>query len=59
MSPDWLSYTVLAVLLIWDYALITYIMRKVLAIDIVAGLIVAFLYFATTYGAAYSLTLAF
>lgn len=58
-SHHWLAYTLLAALMIWDYALITYLMRKVLAVDMIAGVIVAFLYFATTYGIAYSLTLAF
>jgi hypothetical protein len=59
MTHDWLSYTFLVILLVWDMALISYLMKKVLSIDIFASVIVALLYFATTYGAAYALTLAF
>lgn len=59
VTHDWLSYTLLAGLFFWDYALITYIMKKALVIDIFASLVVTFLYFICTYGLAYSLTLAF
>jgi hypothetical protein len=59
VTHDWLSYTVLAILMIWDFSLITYIMKKVLAIDVFASVVVTFFYFITTYGAAYALTLAF
>lgn len=57
LTHDWLSYTALVGLIIWDYALVTYIMKKVLAVDIFASLVVTFFYFMTTYGAAYVLTL--
>lgn len=59
VTHDWLSYVFLAALLIWDFSLITYIMKKVLAIDIWASIVVAFFYFMLTYGAAYALTMAF
>lgn len=58
-SHSWLSYTLLAAVLIWNFALITYLMKKVLAIDVFASGVVAFLYFMCTYAAAYSFTLAF
>ncbi len=57
ITHDWLSYVFLFGLILWDFALVTYIMKKVLSIDLVAGLVVSFFYFATTYGAAYLLTL--
>jgi hypothetical protein len=58
VTDHWLSWTLLVGLIIWDFSLVTYIMKKVLNIDLIAGLVVAFFYFATTYGAAYLLTLA-
>jgi len=57
VTHDWLSYTVMALLIAWDFALITYIMKKVLAVDLLASLIVSFIYFIATYGAAYMLTI--
>lgn len=59
LTHSWFSYTVLAVLLIWDFSVITYLMKKVLSVDIFASCIVALLYFVCTYAAAYSFTLAF
>jgi hypothetical protein len=59
VTHDWPSYVVLIGLVAWDFALITYIMKKVLAIDVLASVVVAFLYFMLTYGAAYGLTMAF
>lgn len=56
VTNSWISYIFLAALIFWDFALITYIMKKVLAIDIWASLVVSFLYLLTTYGAAYGLT---
>jgi hypothetical protein len=57
ISHHWLSYTLLIGLIFWDFALITYVMKKVLAVNLLASIIVSFFYFATTYGAAYLLTL--
>lgn len=56
VTNSWLSYVFLIALILWDFALITYIMKKALAIDILASLVVSFVYFVTTYGAAYALT---
>lgn len=56
VTNSWPSYVFMAILIAWDFALIAYIMKKVLAVDIWASLVVAVLYFVTTYGAAYSLT---
>lgn len=57
VTDSWFSYAALALLVAWDFALITYIMRKVLAVDLLAGLIMSFVYFIATYGAAYMLTI--
>lgn len=59
VTHEWPSYVILIGLVAWDFALITFIMKKVLTIDIFASLVVAFLYFMLTYGAAYGLTIAF
>ena len=58
VTDSWISYAMLACLIIWDFALVAYIMKKVLTIDIYASLVVAFFYFVGTYGLAYSVTLA-
>jgi hypothetical protein len=57
VTHDWLSYTFLITLILWDFSIITYVMKRVLAVDTLASLIVAFFYFVTTYGLAYLLTL--
>lgn len=59
LTHSLLSYLFLVVVIVWNYALITYIMKKVLAVDTTAGIIVALLYFICIYVVAYSLTLAF
>lgn len=59
VTHHWLSYTLLFILIAWDFALVTYIMKKVLAIDWLASFIVSFFYFIATYGLAYVLTMAF
>lgn len=56
VTHDWLSYLLLTGLMAWDFALIAYIMKKVLLIDNFASLIVAFFYLIGTFGIAYSLT---
>ncbi len=52
-----LSYILMFILIIWDYALITYIFKKVLGINTAAGCVMATFYFLSTYGGAYGLTL--
>lgn len=56
-THDWLSYASLVSIIIWDFSIVAYVMKKVLAIDTLASAIVSFFYFATTYGLAYLLTL--
>lgn len=55
VSDDALSYYTLALLVIWDYALISYIIRQVLKINIPAGVAIAFLYFVCVYFGAFVL----
>lgn len=57
VTHDWLSYVALTALILWDFSLITYIMKKVLAIDIWASIVVTVFYFGLTYALAYGLTL--
>lgn len=59
ITPDWLSYTALTGLLIWIFAVISYLLKKVLSIDVLASSVLAFVYFISTYGLAYSFTLLF
>jgi len=55
VSEDALSYYVLSLLLIWDYALVTYIIRQTLRINLLASLSISFLYFTVTYFGAFAL----
>lgn len=57
VSEDLLSYYLLAALIVWDYALITYIVKKVLSINTLASLTISFFYFVMTYAGAYGVTL--
>lgn len=57
VSESWLSYSIVACLIVWDYVLVSYIIKKVLAVNIVATMIVSFAYFALTYAGAYGITL--
>ncbi|MCL7422368.1 MAG: hypothetical protein M8364_15865 [Methylobacter sp.] len=50
-----LSYYTFAGLALWQYALITYLIRCTLSINIPAALTLSFLYFILTYGAAFGL----
>lgn len=59
VTYDWLSYTAFVGVIFWNFALIAYIMKRVLAIDVFASMVIAFLYFVSTYGVAYSFTLLF
>jgi hypothetical protein len=55
VSEDALSYYLFAMLLFWDYALVTHIIRQVLSINIFASLILALFYFIATYFTAFAL----
>lgn len=52
-----ISYFTLGLLVLWDYILITFIIKKVIAINLAASLTVSFFYFLITYVGAYGLTL--
>jgi len=55
VSEDALSYYVLSLLLIWDYALVTYIVRQTLKINLAASIAISILYFTVTYFGAFAL----
>lgn len=55
VSEDPLSYYFLSLLLFWDYAVVTYIIKQVLAINLFASLILALFYFIATYFGAFAL----
>jgi hypothetical protein len=55
VSESTLSYYVFALLVFWDFALITYIFKRVLSINLIAGAALSLFYFMATYGAAFGL----
>lgn len=55
VTDDLLSYYVVGVLLFWNFTLVTYIIKKVLAINAPASAVVALFYFAATYFGAFAL----
>ncbi len=55
ISEEPLSYYLLILLLLWDYALVTYIIRQVLSINIIASLVLSLFYFIATYFGAFAL----
>ena len=57
VSEDLISYYLFGILMLWDYVLITYIIKKVLSINTAASLTISFFYFMMTYVGAYGLTL--
>ena len=57
VSEDLISYYLFGLLMLWDYVLITYIIKKVLSINTAASLTISFFYFMMTYVGAYGLTL--
>jgi len=57
VSESLISYYLMGLLIFWDFILITYIIQKVLAINIAASLSLSFFYFMMTYAGAYALTL--
>lgn len=57
VTEDVLSYYLMAALIIWDFSLITFVIKKVLSINTAASLTIAFFYFMLTYVGAYGVTL--
>ncbi|MGZ5050135.1 MAG: hypothetical protein ACXWF8_09000 [Methylobacter sp.] len=49
VTEEPLSYYLLMLLLLWDYAIVTYISKQALSINLFASLIVALSYFIATY----------
>ncbi|MCK5830075.1 MAG: hypothetical protein KAH20_07195 [Methylococcales bacterium] len=56
VSEDALSYYLLGLLVLWDFILITYIVKNVLSINLAASLTISFFYFGMTYAGAYAIT---
>jgi len=57
VSESILSYYLFALLILWDFVLITYILKSILSINMAASLSISFFYFIMTYFGAYALTL--
>ncbi len=55
VSEEPLSYYFFALLLFWEYALVTHIIRQVMSINIFASLVVTLFYFIATYFSAFAL----
>ncbi|CAA9892297.1 conserved membrane hypothetical protein [Candidatus Methylobacter favarea] len=55
VSEDPLSYYFFAILLFWDYAMVTYIIKCTLSINILASTVLALFYFTATYFGAFAL----
>lgn len=55
MSEDPLSYYVLSLLVLWYFALVTFIIQEVVSVNIFASLALSLLYFAVTYGGAFGI----
>ncbi|MFA6052020.1 MAG: hypothetical protein WC762_05470 [Methylobacter sp.] len=55
ISESPLSYYFFGLLLLWDYALVTHIIKQALAINIFASLALSFFYFTATYLGAFAL----
>jgi hypothetical protein len=55
VSEDPLSYYFFAILLLWDYAMVTYIIRRTLSINILASIVLSLFYFTATYFGAFAL----
>lgn len=56
VTESQLSYYFMAALVLWDFVLITYIIKHVLSINTAASTVIAFFYFAMTYAGAYGVT---
>ncbi|MEO1879574.1 MAG: hypothetical protein ABGX40_06325 [Methylococcales bacterium] len=59
VSESLLSYYFMGALILWDFVLITFILKKVIGINFFASVVISFFYFMMTYVGAYSLTLLF
>ncbi len=57
VTDSLISYYILGGLILWDYILIAYILRKTLGINIAASLTLSFFYFMMTYAGAYFVTI--
>ncbi len=57
VSENILSYYLLGLLMLWDFILITYIIKSILSINLAASLTISTFYFIMTYVGAYALTL--
>lgn len=55
VSEDILSYYFLALLLLWNFALVAQIIRQVLSVNIFASLVLSLFYFTATYLGAFAL----
>lgn len=55
VSEEPLSYYFFGMLLFWDYAVVTHIIRQVLSINVFASMVLALLYFTATYFGAFAL----
>lgn len=55
VSEEPLSYYFLALLLFWDYAVVTYIIKQVLSVNLIASLVLSLSYFTVTYFGAFAL----
>ncbi len=56
VTEDILSYYLMGFLILWDFVLITYIIKKILSINTAASIAISFFYFMMTYAGAYALT---
>lgn len=57
VSESILSYYLFGLLTLWDFVLITYILKSILSINLAASLTIALFYFVMTYVGAYGITL--
>jgi len=57
VSESIFSYYLMGFLVIWDFILITYIIKSILSINLAASLTISFFYFIMTYLGAYGMTL--
>lgn len=55
ISENTLSYYILGLLLLWDYALVTYIIKRVLSLNLLASASVSLFYVAITYAGSIAL----
>ncbi|MGR9114888.1 MAG: hypothetical protein ACU85E_03925 [Gammaproteobacteria bacterium] len=53
-TDDLLSYYILAALILWDIAMITYLIKRILATNVVNALFLSLAYFLATYVGAFS-----